>query len=51
MAGGVVRVRRDRSADYRALRRKTYGFDMASLPNSLALSPADEQLNRRARLV
>ena len=51
MAGGVLRVRRDRSSDYRALRRKTYGFDSAALPDNLPLSAADEQLNRSARLV
>ena len=51
MGGGVIRVRRDRAADYRALRRTVYGFDAAALPDNLPLSAADEQLNRRARLV
>jgi hypothetical protein len=51
MAGGVMRVRRDRASDYRALRRRVYGFDAAALPRSLPLSEADEKLNRRARLV
>jgi hypothetical protein len=50
MGGGIARVRRDGAGDYRALRRRTYGFDTASLPRSLRLSTADEQLNRSARL-
>jgi hypothetical protein len=50
MAGGVGRVRRDRVEDYLPLRRRTFGFDLAQLPENLPLSPADEALNRRARL-
>jgi hypothetical protein len=50
MAGGVLRVRRDSAADYRALRRHRFGFDLAPLPLGLGLSPADEQLNREAKL-
>jgi radical SAM superfamily enzyme YgiQ (UPF0313 family) len=50
MAGGVVRVRRDRASDYAALRRARFGYDLAPLPRSLALSAADEALNRRAKL-
>ncbi len=45
-SGGVGRVRRDGAADYRELRRRTFGFDRAPLPRALALSPADEALNR-----
>ncbi len=50
MAGGIVRVRRDRVADYLALRRTRFGCDLAPLPRSLALPAADEALNRRAKL-
>jgi hypothetical protein len=45
-AGGVGRVTRDGVADYLPLRRKTYGFDLAPLPRSLALSEEEERLNR-----
>lgn len=51
MAGGTLRVRRDHAADYAFLRRRTFGFDLAPLPESLALSTADQELNRRAKLV
>jgi radical SAM superfamily enzyme YgiQ (UPF0313 family) len=51
MAGGIARVRRDSAADYAELRRRVFGIDLAPLPGSLPLSPADEALNRRARLV
>ena len=50
MAGGVGRVRRDRAADYAALRRARFDCDLAPLPRSLSLSAADEALNRRAKL-
>jgi radical SAM superfamily enzyme YgiQ (UPF0313 family) len=50
MAGGTARVRRDRLADYQPLRRRTFGFDLAPLPASLALSAADAELNRHAKL-
>jgi hypothetical protein len=51
MAGGIARVRRDSARDYAELRRRFFGFDLAPLPTSLALSKADEELNRRAKLV
>jgi hypothetical protein len=51
MAGGVARVRIDGAADYRALRRKRFGLDLVPLPSSLALSPADQETNRGAKLV
>ena len=51
MAGGVGRVRKDRAADYSELRRRTLGIDRAPLPSSLPLSKADEEINRRAKLV
>jgi hypothetical protein len=50
MAGGTGRVRRDHEADYLPLRRRTFGFDRAPLPPNLPLSPADEAINRRAKL-
>jgi hypothetical protein len=50
MAGGAVRVRLDRAADYAALRRRRFDLDFATLPRNLALSTADEELNRRAKL-
>jgi Radical SAM superfamily len=51
MGGGVGRVRRDGAESYRALRRRVFGFDIATLPRSLRLSAADEQLNRLAKIV
>jgi len=47
---GIARVRRDRTADYLALRRVRFGCDLAGLPRRPALSAADEALNRRAKL-
>lgn len=46
MAGGIGRIRRDRTSDYAALRRQVFGIDRSPLPASLALSKADEELNR-----
>jgi hypothetical protein len=46
MAGGIDRVRLDRTLDYAGLRYATYDIDLASLPNSLTLSVHDERLNR-----
>ena len=51
MAGGIGRVRKDRAGDYSELRRRTFGIDRAPLPSSLPLSKADEEINRRAKLV
>lgn len=45
MSGGVVRVRRDGVRDYLALRRGTFGFELAPLPPSLPLSAAESRLN------
>jgi hypothetical protein len=50
MAGGIWPVRLDRAGDYLALRRRFFGMDRAPLPASLALSAADSDLNRRAKL-
>ncbi len=43
MSGGVGRVRRDRVDDFLALRKQTFGFALAPLPQSLQL-PAAETL-------
>ena len=40
MSGGIIRVRRDGVNDYISLRRQTYGFDLAPLPESLPLLSA-----------
>lgn len=50
MAGGVGRVRRDHAGDYRDLRRKTFDCDQVPLPDNLALTAADEEINRHAKL-
>lgn len=50
MAGGTWRRALDGTADYAALRRDTWGFDLAPLPDSLRLSTADAELNRTAKL-
>jgi radical SAM superfamily enzyme YgiQ (UPF0313 family) len=52
MSGGVLPVRRDGVRDYLALRKQFFGFEMAPLPRSLALKPADARLTpsrQRAR--
>lgn len=46
MSGGVGRVLRDRMDDFLALRRETFGFELAPLPRSLQLSAAEAALNR-----
>jgi radical SAM family protein len=51
MAGGTLRVRRDRADDYRPLRRRHFGCDLVPLPQSLALTAADHEINQRAKLV
>ena len=48
MSGGIDRIIVDKAADYSALRRSTYGVDLAPLPESLALSTRDEEWNRQA---
>ena len=47
MSGGVFRRRLDRATDYAMIRRETYGFDLAPLPDPLALSETDASLNRQ----
>jgi hypothetical protein len=51
MSGGVRRVVLDSSGDYADLRRQRFGFQLAPLPRSLQLSPADTLVNRKATLV
>jgi len=51
MAGGNIRVRRDRVDDYLPLRWRFFGLDRVPLPRSLALTAADQEINRRAKLV
>lgn len=46
MSGGIGRVRRDAVSDYLGFRRRRFGFDLAPLPGSMALSEPDEALNR-----
>ncbi|MES1245341.1 MAG: radical SAM protein [Acidobacteriota bacterium] len=50
MSGGTGRVLLDKAADYAHLRRDRFGCDLVPLPQSLALSPSDEEINRRAKL-
>jgi len=50
MSGGLGRIYRDTDRDYRELRRQRFGYDQVPLPDSLSLSPADEELNRHARV-
>jgi radical SAM superfamily enzyme YgiQ (UPF0313 family) len=50
MAGGIGRIVRDRAADYAALRRRTFGVDLAPLPASLPLSAGDEAFDRGVAL-
>jgi hypothetical protein len=51
MSGGIMSVRLDSAEDYRNLRMQQFNIDRAPLPRSLALSKADEELNRRVKLV
>ena len=46
MSGGVRRARRDGVNDFIALRKETFGFELAPLPRSLQLSAAETRLNR-----
>ena len=48
MSGGVSRLRLDSAANYANLRRMTYDIDLAPLPDNLALSAYDQNLNRLA---
>jgi len=50
MSGGLGRKRIDHVSDYINLRRRTFGFDLAPLPNCLQLSESDAAFNRTAKL-
>jgi radical SAM superfamily enzyme YgiQ (UPF0313 family) len=50
MSGGFGRTFMDGDTEYRALRRKRFGFDLIPLPGSLALSAEDAAINRRAAI-
>jgi radical SAM superfamily enzyme YgiQ (UPF0313 family) len=50
MAGGIRRVRLDHVDRFLGLRRDRFGVDLAPLPSSLELSPADLAINGRAKL-
>jgi hypothetical protein len=50
MAGGTVRVRRDRVDEYLPRRRDLFGCELLPLPRNLVLSATDEEINRRAKL-
>jgi hypothetical protein len=50
MSGGIGPVSTDKAEDYQLLRRGYYGFDLAPLPPSLALSAADAELNRNVKV-
>jgi hypothetical protein len=50
MAGGIWRRRVDAAGDYRLLRRRRFDLDLAPLPQNLALSAAEAETNRRAKL-
>jgi hypothetical protein len=47
MAGGIDPLRLDTLTDYAGLRRSIYDIDLAPLPDNLALSIFDENLNHR----
>lgn len=46
MSGGVRQVRLDRSESFLALRKRTFGIELAPLPRSLQLPAAENQLNQ-----
>ena len=46
MSGGVARVRLDGVNDFLALRKRTFGCELAPLPQSLQLPVAENQLNQ-----
>ena len=50
MSGGIGKVRLDSDSDYRPMRRERFGVDLVPLPNSLALSKADAEFNRRVKI-
>jgi radical SAM superfamily enzyme YgiQ (UPF0313 family) len=51
MSGGLGRVRLDSEGEYLEQRERDYGCRRVPLPASLALSAADREVNRRARVI
>lgn len=49
-AGGLRKIRVDTAEQYLEHRTRQYGYELAPLPDSLALSAVDEALNRKAKL-
>lgn len=49
-AGGLRKTLVDTVEDYMPYRIKQYGYELVPMPDSLTLSPADEALNRKAKL-
>ena len=49
MSGGIMRVLRDRTADFIAWRIEAFGFELAPLPQSLLL-PATESAHQPSHL-
>jgi len=49
-AGGLRRTTVDKLDQYIEYRKRQYGYELAPLPDSLALSSADEATNRKAKL-
>ena len=47
MSGGIMRIVRDRAADFIAWRKETFGFELAPLPPSLQLPAAESQITPR----
>ena len=50
MSGGIGKVHLDSASDYREIRKNRFDVDLVPLPKSLALSKADAELNRRAKI-
>ncbi len=48
MSGGVMRVSLDRASAYASLRKRTYGYDLAPLPQSLKLLAINEPTTPRS---
>ena len=50
-SGGIGKVRRDHVSEYLDLRERTFGRRLFPLPLNIELSHADQELNRKAKLV
>ena len=49
MSGGIKRVRLDGVDDFLSLRKESYGFALAPLPQSLQLPDAETRLTTRGQ--